>query len=1315
MSELNFIDYDKITIQSDAFVTSEELNCYLQYLPSTKALSYNIKKDKHTAGTTNDPDDYKIPDIRQKLSPKKLYRINPFHKNNAEYLELHKTNIDPEIIFPTETKEVKIVENDYSDMGLNEDQIEFLLALKNLKTLKVDDISKKLDLEQFAITDEKMLEGFFQVYPRYMESLVASSGLQETISYEEEPEESMSYNQDSSAMDYHLKKMGLNPSEITVKKNFQVRTGNAKSNQINSFLQEKKVENNFDTKLSTVNNTENLNSLSISNKNNQKYINKISTSTFTNNQNFNALVQNINQTKNVAVSQNIRIRKNVAQEQVDFQNIFKSLLKDLSLKNNITNLYNREINLQSRNTSFEFISQINQSFSKEYNTNIRNQTSAYNFYRHIENRYREFVQNLNFFHETLQEFKKTEYKIRNSYQNVHQHNFTQKNQYNKNVINVTKEINFETNMLDYTFQSAILKTVEKTNSITQNNIEKIKESLNYVQHNVSYVDRKVSYIQYKTENKIAKEVRNVLNNQEFSDEYSNIIVTKISNIANNTEVKKLLSIVKNEEILQNLSYVVKQAGMSVDNIKSITEIINLSKNVNFNISKISNESVQNVKNLLSLSESFFKNYNIANLSNNITENFKELVNISQSKEFVLLSKSFKNISPVMKYISENNILNQNTQSYNNQITYTKNKNFRTSVDSNVVQISNTIKQVSNINEIAKVTNELSNINNISEISNSILKLSEVKDVKIFEQLNLFTEPKITKSFKVLKRISQIKNINNIEDYQQNISLVNQNLVDKKDVEVKTSNINQINKFINLIENSNLNSTQITALNKLSNQNIQNAVNVINNISKNENNVNKISQIVNEVLNTDVNKVYKLSNINNNQISNINLTKNEVQSVVKLEKQIRNYSEKIKIKETLRTLDLIENKPEINQLFTNKFSVTKLNQISEVLENINLVKNNQNLQQIIKISSESNKNIFSNVNNIKQTLQTLNLIESNSKINNFITNKVSVSKLNQVSEILQNINLISSNKKIQEIKKFNIQSKKININDIKETFQTINLIENKSEINQLFTNKISYTKLNQISEVLQNINLLKNNKNLNYVTKLSFESNKKNISNVYNELNVTSIEKNERKTEKSFTSINKQIDRLYRMNERVESKAARAEQSFYDLINFSDYSVTKKTSTKKEIKNFFQTLNQVKITNEQVKQRIKPSVKVNEYRITQSSEKVKIDIHKQKTDNYYKVENVNRFYKKSYYEEKQEKEAQEKVIESKVEELLVRKIQHVTNNITNNVITKQEINNIKQEIIREIFKVEEKYEKKIQAIKQETQQTVQSMLNQFLKS
>lgn len=1103
MSEINFIDYDKITIHSDAFVTSEELNCYLQYLPSTKALSYNIKKDKHTAGTTNDPDDYKIPDIRSKLSPKKLYRINPFHKNNAEYLELHKTNVDPEIIFPTETKEVKIVENDYSDMGLNQDQLDFLLALKNLKNLKADDLSKKLDLEQFAITDEKLLEGFFQLYPRYMESLVTSSGLQETIAYEEEPEESMSYNEDSSSMAYHLKKMGLDPNEVTVKKNFQVRTGNAKENQINSFLQDKSVENTINQKISNSISTKNITNIDLSNSEKQ-YLSRLSSTSYNNNQAYNSLVQNINQSKNIIVYQDIRIRKSSEKEIIDFKSVFNNLIKDLSLKNDVTNLYNREINLHSRNITFEFLSQINQSFSKEYNTNIRNQTSAYNFYRSIENKYREFVQNLNFFNETFQEFKRTEYKIRNSYQNIHQHNFTQKNQYNKSVINLTKEINFENSMIDYNFESAILKTVEKTNTITKNNIEKIKESLNVVQDNVQYVNQKVSNVNYKTINRLSNQIKNILNNQEFSDDYASIIISKISNIAKSTEIKNILSVLKNEDTLENLSYILRQSNGNTENIKSISEIVNFSKNNNFNIQKISNESIQNIKNILSLSESINKNYNTQDILKNLTQNFR----------------------------------------------------------------------TSNISNYNKTSNLVSNVNNTFEKNFNLQKLSQIKDINIFDQINIISEPKINKTIKVLRKLKQI---NNIENLDQNISLVNQTLSDKKEYFVKTSNVNKVNKFINLIENSKLNSTQINAISQLSVQNLSNIVQTINNISNNENNINKI---VNEISKISENKITKISNINQNQIQNINLTKNEVQSVVRLERQIRSYSEKVKVRETLKTLDLVQSNPDINQIFTNK---------------------------------------------------------------------------------------------------------------------------------------ISYTKLNQISEVLQNINLTKTEKNLEVIKKYSFDSNKKNISNFFNELNVVSLFKSERKTEKTFSSINKQIDRLYRMNERVESKAARAEQSFYDLINFSDYSVTKKTSTKKEIKNFFQTLNQVKITTEQVRQRTKPSIKVSEFRITQSSEKVKIDIHKQKADNYYKVENVNRFYKKSYYEEKQEKEAQEKVIESKVEELLVQKIQHVTNNITNNVITKQEINNIKQEIIREIFKVEEKYEKKIQAIKQETQQTVQSMLNQFLKS
>ena len=887
MSEINFIDYDKITIHSDAFVSSDELNCYFQYIPSTKALSYNIKKDKHTAGTTEDPNDYKIPDVKEKISPKKLYRVNPFHRNFAEYLQLHKTNTDPEIIFPTVVTEVKVIENDYSDMGLNQDQIDFLLALKNLKNLKVEDTSRELNIDKFEITENKLLDGFFQLYPRYMENSVVASNSSNLYMEEENAEDTMSFNEDQSSVAYHLKQMGLNPNEVKVKKNFQVRTGNAKDKQITPFLQEKKIENNFETKIGTVNNTENLTNLNIANNNKQQYPSKISTSTFTNNQSFNSLVQNINQTKNFAVSQNIRVRKSVSQEQVDYQNIFKSLLKDLSLKNDVTNLYNREINLHSRNITFDFLSQINQSFSKDYNTTIKNQTSAYNFYRYIENRYREFVQNLNFFNETFQEFKRTEYKIRNSYQNLHQHNFTQKNQYNKSVINLTKEINFENDMNDYSFQSAILKTVETSNTITKNNIEKIKETLNVVQYNVQSVNQKVSYLQYKTKNTINKEYRNILNSQEFSDEYSNLIINKISNVTNNTEVKKILSLVKNEQTLENLSYIVRQSQINVENLKSISEFINISKNNNFDIFKISSESIQKVKNLISLSNSFENNY----AKNNISNNYQ------------------------VQRISKN----------------------------------------SEINQITNLVNQVSNVNNLSEIANNVIRLSKVEDVKIFDNINLLSQQKIKQSFKIVRKVSELKNINELE---QNISLVNnKSNFNNESISLKTSNINQINKFINLIENTNLNSTQISALNKLSTENINNVLQTVSKVSN-----KNFDKIINAISNENITKIVKISNINESQISNINLTKNEVQSVVRLERQIRNYSEKVKVRETLKTLDLIESKPEINQIFSNKISNTKLSQISEVLQNINLIKSDKHLAFITKLSFDSNKKNISNAYN-----------------------------------------------------------------------------------------------------------------------------------------------------------------------------------------------------------------------------------------------------------------------------------------------------------------------------------------------------------------
>ena len=75
-----------------------------------------------------------------------------------------------------------------------------------------------------------------------------------------------------------------------------------------------------------------------------------------------------------------------------------------------------------------------------------------------------------------------------------------------------------------------------------NNIEKIKESLNVVQDNVQYVNQKVSNVNYKTTNRLSNQIKNILNNQEFSDDYASIIISKISNIAKNTEIKNILSV-----------------------------------------------------------------------------------------------------------------------------------------------------------------------------------------------------------------------------------------------------------------------------------------------------------------------------------------------------------------------------------------------------------------------------------------------------------------------------------------------------------------------------------------------------------------------------------------------------------------------------------------------------------------------------------------------------------------------------------------------------------------------------------------------------
>jgi hypothetical protein len=1310
MSDINFIDYDKISIQSDAFVTSSELNCYFQYIPTTKAISYNIKKELHTAGTTEDPDDYTIPNVSERILPRKILRINPFHTNYSEKLELLKTNVDPDIIFPTTIKEAKIREIDYSSLGLNQDQIDFMQALQNLKNLQNDDEVVKLDIDQFQIIKEKAMNGFFQLSPRYMESYTTgvSGGLSQ---FYDTDESTQSFNENESMIQDNIKRLGLNPNEVTVKKKFEVRSGNAKKDEINAYLQDISLSNKTSSNTKPINNNSvtNVNQLNLQNNNSfnlqvrsSKTVNNISTA---NNTDFN-LINNSNRTVNQQVT---NVSKFSEATKIDFENLYKAFLKDLNIAPNVENQFYKIVNQYSKNLSIEFNRILNHSEKTVYETNLKNMSSSYNFYRHIENRYREFVQNLNFFNDTVQQIKQTEINLKNTYQNIHRHSVIHKNNYLKNIVNLTKNVNYEYTANDYEFQYAVLKTIKNSNQYVENKITKIKNDLNVAQQNISFVHNRMVHIQEKTNSYVSREIKNVLNNTDYIDDYSNIIINKISNISNNQTVRALLSLVTNEEQLNSIYTVLRQSNINTSNIKNLVDVINYSKNNNLEITKVSSSTLESIKNLISLSKnvvsfSTTENQIVNNIDKNIVNKFsssnfneeiKSFVNLSESKSFTRIAQSYKNISNVIQ--------NLNTTSINPKL--------------------------------STIRVDQKNVENLQNFSQSV---NQSNNSYILEKLSNFNTENIT------EKISLLKNINVTQDIKKT-----ENLVRKVTRLARFNNINQITENLESLtsQENNINTTEF----KTEIQNLKNLINVSKNIDISKIDNIKVSQF--NLISENLEKFSKINQVNN-------LTQDQV-SIVKQISQVENINQLNKIINLTKTNDIFNFKlSSVNQItevvqkisnieskdLLNIVNLTKTVQERKIYNRIsNLVKNVEVLDTV-NITQETAQNIskISNTNNINQITKDLNLISQNYR--EFKTsvqqiNKISqvknvdqiVKNLNFVNNVVQEKNVINRVSKVDQkefitainssknyIQSFNrFESKISNISQrqkIRETLQDINItnnVENNSNIQ--ITNK---TQKVQLQEFIQNLNLLETEKNTTILNRYSFENNKKNISYLFTELNVTQQIKQEKKTDREFTRISKRLDKINRETIKVQGNSYKVEQNFFDMMSFYNEQKVTKTSKDRKVNNFFQlldVLNVQKTTNERkVTQKIQ-KIEQTQNRIINNTSQIKIDVYKEKKDNYYKVDNRQTFTTNNYHQEKEEQKKTEKIVENKVEELLVKKIENVTNNLVSNVITKNEFNTIKKEIIQEIFKIETKTEEKIREIRKETQQTVQTMLEKFLRS
>jgi hypothetical protein len=1308
MSDFDFIDYDKISNKSDAFITSDELNSYFQYIPSTKATSYNIKKELHTAGTTEDPEDYKVPDVSNKILPRKLYRINPFHSNYSENLELNKVNTDPDIIFPTKIKEFREKKIDYSSLGLNEDQIEFMMALQNLKSLKLDDSTKDLDIEQFKAVDEKVANGFFQLYPRYMEMLstgYSSGGLGQFI---DESESMSSVDENQSLINDSLKKLGLNPNDVRVKKKFEVRAGNAKKDEVNAYLQDISLSNNTPTNTKSINNNSvtNINQLNLQNNNkielqvrSSKTVNNISSA---NNTDFN-FINNTNKTVNQQVT---NVSKFSEATKIDFENLYKAFLKDLNIAPNVENQFHKIVNQYSKNLSIEFNRILNHSEKTVYETNLKNLSTSYNFYRHIENRYREFIQNLNFFNETVQQIKQTEVNLKNTYQNIHRHSVTHKNNHYKNIVNLTKNVNYEYTANDYEFQYAVLKTIKNSNQYVENKITKIKNDLNVAQQNISFVHHRMVHIQEKTSNFVSKEIKNILNNTEYIDDYSNIIVNKISNISNNQTVRALLSLVTNEEQLNSIYTVLRQSNINTSNIKNLVDVLNYSENNNLEITKVSRSTVDNIKNLISLSNNVVDFNNTENniiqklSSSNITQELKSFVNLSENKSFTRIAQSYKNISNVIQ--------NLNTTSINPKLSTIR-------VDQ---------KNVENLQNFSQYVNQSNNS-------------------YILEKLSNFNTENIT------EKISLLKNINITQDIKKT-----ENLVRKVTRLARYNNINQITENLESLtsQENNINTTEF----KTEIQNLKNLINVSKNIDISKIDNIKVSQF--NLISENIEKLSKINQVNNlteehisvvkkiSQLQNVNQQKlSQVENIINLTNKTNVSSVKLssvnQLTEVFQKISNIENKDLINIV-----NLTKTVQERKIYNRISNIVKNVEFLDTVNVTQETAQNIskISNTNNINQITKDLNLISQNYR--EFKTsvqqiNKISqvknvdqiVKNLNFVNNVVQENNVVNRVSKIDQkefitainlsknyIQSFNrFESKISNISQrqkIRETLQDINItnnVENNSVLQ--VTNK---TQKVQLQEFIQNLNLLETEKNTTILNRYSFESNKKNISNLVTELNITQQNKQEKRSDREFARISKRLDKMNRETIKVEGNSYKVEQNFFDMMSFYNDQKITKTSKDRKVNNFFQlldVLNVQKTTNERkVTQKIH-KIEQTQNRIINNTSQIKIDVYKEKKDNYYKVDNRQTFTTNNYHQEKEEQKKTEKIVENKVEELLVKKIENVTNNLVSNVITKNEFHTIKKEIIQEIYNIEMKTEEKIREIRKETHQTVQTMLERFLRS
>lgn len=214
---ISFLRYVKIAQDSDAFFESEKFCPFIKVQFSTTHSNLPLEANFYTAGHTNNPEDYNLPDISEIVSPKKIIKLNPFNSNFPDKVRTFEFILDEE------------TEEEENEPFINEEAKKLLAFMKNSAKTKSINVNTDLDLSKSNYS-----EYTFEIKTRNFEEK------NDSFSYEENETVTLS---DGTKVDSSSKKPSINKTE----NNTQVFNNNEiKIDSTNQKIEYKSGDINYD-------------------------------------------------------------------------------------------------------------------------------------------------------------------------------------------------------------------------------------------------------------------------------------------------------------------------------------------------------------------------------------------------------------------------------------------------------------------------------------------------------------------------------------------------------------------------------------------------------------------------------------------------------------------------------------------------------------------------------------------------------------------------------------------------------------------------------------------------------------------------------------------------------------------------------------------------------------------------------------------------------------------------------------------------------------------------------------------------------------